>query len=711
LIFSKYPTLTNQQVREIICRTCDKTSAGTYPYATDPNHPLGTWHQEMGYGRINVARALCEAHWVALGVPPVELSTTSLTFNDVPEGVTTGRAIVFSIQSCREFTFEITDGPTVLTGPTGTNFTALATTVTVTALNTSPTPREAKIWITYTGTNAGDVASGTVKVRCQETGEEWIIPITANTVAKPKVASVLALDKSGSMGYQSGIPGMLRMDVLKFAAPIFVQHLDEDDAIGIVSFDEDAYTEMMVQTAGPHFGFARGNATSSITSLAPGTLTAIGDAVEMSHNLLQPLTGYDSKATVVFTDGHETAPKYISDVQHLINERVYAIGLGTAQVVQPAALNALVNGTGGYLIMTDDLGANDYLKLSKYFLQILAGVTNADIVLDPEGCLIPGQQVSIPFQLTETDYRCDVILVTMLPSAFKFSLETPDGHVIEPGVASSNPSVSFLMHKNEAFYRIHLPLTGMGTHAGTWHAILTVDESYYQRLLKKSSKTYELNQAFFAHGIRYNLNVHAHSNLNLKANLFQTSYEPGAELTIRTILSEYGAPLANHAVVHAKVERPDHTTKLIELKEQEPSVFESKFATDMPGIYKFQLKSAGRTLKGTPFTREHYFTGTVWKGGDDPLPTSRDDLKSWLCKVLLCILKEGAISKDLQERLLKLGIDLRRIRKCIEQNCGTLTVEKAETIDKYSQLLSTLQPSEVALLDQIIAEVTQKKCC
>jgi subtilisin family serine protease len=719
LLTSKYPTLTGQQVRDIICTTCEKTNPGTYPYANDPAHPSGTWHQEMGYGRINAARALCEGHWITLGVPFVELSTPNLTFNDVPEGVTTGRAIVFAINSCRDFTFEIIDGPTVITGPPSTSFTALSTAVTVGAVNTSPTPREAKLWITYKGTNDGDVASGTVTVRCQETGEEWIIPITANIVSKPKVASVLALDKSGSMGWASGIPGKIRMEVLKYAAPIFVQHLDEEDGIGIVSFDEDAYTEMSVQPAGPDFGLVRGTATSAIGSLVPGTSTAIGDAVEMSHNLLQPISGYDSKAIVVFTDGHETAAKYISDVQHLINERVYAIGLGTAQVVQPSALNALTNGSGGYLIMTDDLGADDYLKLSKYFLQILAGVTNADIVVDPEGYLAPGQKLRIPFRLTETDYQCDVILLSLAPYLFKFFLETPDGKTIDPGIASSNPSVSFITYNNEAFYRMNIPVSGIGAREGIWNAVLMVDESYYKRYSEKIGKDSELYQNLFAHGIRYNLSVHSSSNLNLRANLYQTSYEPGAELTVRATITEYGVPLTGRAFVHAKVERPDHTKTIMKLEEKEPGIFEASLDAIIPGIYKFFVNATGKTLKDATFTREQYLTGAVWKGGDNPLPSGKDDFKSWICKVLACIMREGNISKEMEEKLMKLGFNLAAIRKCIEKNCCTQSEEaqgqslegrKLDIRELYSKIALNLKPDEIALLDQVIAEATKKGC-
>jgi subtilisin family serine protease len=56
LILSVYPTLTNVQIRNIIEKTAEKV--GVVPYADVPGYPNGTWNQEMGYGRINVLRAL-----------------------------------------------------------------------------------------------------------------------------------------------------------------------------------------------------------------------------------------------------------------------------------------------------------------------------------------------------------------------------------------------------------------------------------------------------------------------------------------------------------------------------------------------------------------------------------------------------------------------------------------------------------------------------
>ena len=42
----------------------------------------------------------------------------------------------------------------------------------------------------------------------------------------------------------------------------------------------------------------------------------------------------------------------------------------------------------------------------------------------------------------------------------------------------------------------------------------------------------------------------------------------------------------------------------------------------IPGIYRFVVSATGSTSRHTPFTRQQVVTGAVWRGGNDPDPTS-----------------------------------------------------------------------------------------
>ena len=319
------------------------------------------------------------------GLAVVSSKTPVLNFNDIPSLVQTSRAIVFSVETCSAVNFNVTSGPAVISGP-GTFTLPLGNASLPPAASNAE--RLAYVWVSFTGTNPGNITTGTVTVECPQTGETFVIPINANTIAQPSVGSMLVLDQSGSMNDPSGVPNKKRIDVLKSAAPDFVGLLPDIDGVGVVAFDQDAYLRKPVVAGAA----GRSAATTAINNHAtnPQGSTSIGDGVKLAHDQLAGLAGFTDQAIVVFTDGEENTSLFIDDVKSSINDRVFAIGLGTVQQVNPVALNKLVNNTGGYILLTDQLGPNDNLKLGKYFVQISAGVTNTEVVVDPEGLLGPG---------------------------------------------------------------------------------------------------------------------------------------------------------------------------------------------------------------------------------------------------------------------------------------------------------------------------------
>lgn len=662
LMLSVNPNLTWQQVRQIMRDTAEQVGGVVYDAA---GH-----NDDYGWGRINAADAVCAS------LNSVNLDTPTVTFNEVPEGETAARAIVFSVERCAASTFQIISGPTVTSGPG--SFGTLPSPMASLPSSASPSARQARLWLSFQGQNDGDITGGTVTVRLVETGDEWIIPITANTIARPTVAVALVLDQSGSMTAPSGVPAFpTRNDALKFSAPIFVNALPEGDGIGVVDFDHDAYDRMPIETAGPPSAFdtARNNALTAIANHTPNPLgmTAIGDGVEHAHNLLAPVTGFDSKAMVVFTDGHETESKYISDVAPLINDRVFAIGLGTADQVKPAALNSLTNSSGGYLLLTGDLGNTDLFRLSKYYLQILAGVTNHDIVLDPDGYVLPGQVVRIPFHLNEADIETDVILLSdWPPQAFVFALETPAGDLIDPSAAGVLGG-EFVAANGLSYYRMTLPVAlGAGAHAGKWNAIIAINPRYTK---PHGSYTHGYDNGgqgnIPPNGLRYSLSVHSYSGIRLVGSVSQSSNEPGAIVTVRGVMSEYGIPIEEDRVnLVAEIERPDGTKFTLGMSETTEGVYEATYPANQSGVYPMRLLAKGKSLRGRPFTREHLLSAGTWKGGDQPPPSDSNPSNpndKW-CDVLRCLIAGKAISEEAAKQW---GIDLKAIEKCLARFCRT----------------------------------------
>ncbi len=670
------------------------TSVSTTPADVLDHRAINIYHYPSGFQQ---------------DAPRVSPDTPVVNFLDVPEGETRLAAAVFSLDTCDPVHFTVLKGPTVTAGPPATIFAVLA----------SPIPADpsvdvkGRVWFTYKGTTGGDIAAGTVTVGCDETGEQFVIALTANTIAPPKAAIVMVLDQSNSMNFDSGIgAGIHRSDVLKFSAPTAVVVLDDQHGMALCTFDQDAHPGIGMTAAA---GVGKVTINGAIASYTPNPngWTSIGEGVAFAHDVLDPVTGFDVKAMVVLTDGQENhgpyTRRYIADVADLIaslNGHVFAIGLGRPEVLNPAALEALCSGNNGYMMFTGDLTPDATYRLAKYYQQIFAGVTNNEIVLDPEGFIGPGQEHRIPFWLNEADITMKGFLLMPAPYAIRYVLETPNGDIIDPAVAGANPMASFEVGSQVAVYRVGLPipLGPNSAHAGRWYARLKIDEKTYKRYLASLENYPALLATAAAHGIRYSLNVHAYSNLRMKGSLAQTSYEPGASITVRAVLSEYGVPVAARAICRAELTRPDNTGGPLAMPELEPGVFEVTTAAFLPGIYRFRIVAEGRTLRGRPFSREQTLTGAVWKGGDTPPPNGRDDPNAGrdrFCRLIDCLLRQ----KGIQEMLGKAGVDLNGLRRCLEEYCrkpspGQPPITRLQLSDRLRSIIR-----DDKLLEAVLQEV------
>jgi hypothetical protein len=487
---------------------------------------------------------------------------------------------------------------------------------------------------------------------------------------------MLVLDQSGSMDWLAGIdPTTKRIEVLHQAAAQFVQLAQDSsrvgDGVGMVSFDHNAYPGVAV-TKNMGTGFDFGAVATAIQNLHPAGATSIGNGLALGRDTLNPVTGYDHKAFVVFTDGLENTALYIADVMGTITDqtRTFAIGLGTAQQVSVGALTALAHNTGGRVLLSGRLSPSidDFFRLNKFFAQVLAGVQNSNILTDPSGYIAPGMRVRIPFTLNDTDIDSTVILLTDFP-AIRFLIETPAGDVMDP-VQAAALGATYAVGTNMSYYRftLPLPLGANPAQAGTWYALLELDEEIFRRLAQRSDQSFAAGLAKMAHGVRYNLSAHAYSNLRMEAGLSQNSLQPGATVTVRAALSEYGIPVDHRASVVAEVERPDSSSSTLALVELEPGRFEASTLAGIQGVYRFHVLASGVTMRGRSFTREQLLSGAVVAGGDNPSPTSDPSTRErdrQLCGLLECLLRPEVLGRFLIER----NLDPNAVQGCIEQWC------------------------------------------
>lgn len=631
-------------------------------------HDIRPWeptHENQGsphtyHDLYNVAPPCYDTLPTTVRVVAAENPGMSIEFNDVPQGETASRAAVFEIFACGTVTLHVQPGlgaPYSVQNPPGD-------TVVV-----SPGPHQeqvARIWFQFTGTAPGPAPNASVTIHCVETGQDFVFSIHGNSIARPTVGVMLVLDQSGSMGWLAGIDATTkRIDVLHQAAENFCQLVQANNGVGMVSFDQSAYPGFNVTTLTGAMGDPNlMNMVTTIGNLQPQGATSIGNGIALGRTTLNAVNAYAKKAMIVFTDGLENTPLMIADVMGSLDAQTFAIGLGTAQQVSAGALNAITSHTGGYVLLSGPLSPSidDQFRLRKYFLQVLAGVSNTSVVTDPNGTIFPGMKVRIPFQLSEADIDATTILLTDHPGV-TFYIETPAGDVMTPA-AAAGLGATYGVGSNMSYYRFTLPLAlgGQPARAGTWYAVLEMTD-------QKRSATFATNAASArVGGIRYSFTAQSFTNLRMDARLSQNSLQPGASLTISATLSEYGVPVEHRATVRAEVEQPDGARVMLPLAETAPGSFQAGTTATLAGVYRVRVLASGFTLRGIPFTREQLLSATAILGGDNPLPTSGPSTKAQdeeLCRLVHCLLGP----KSLGGLLAQHGVDPKVVSSCFESWC------------------------------------------
>ncbi len=649
-------------ILELIQPWAGDVGTGTTPLR--PWAPPDNMQVAKTYRDISVVTPPCyDTLPTTVRVVSAENPSMEIRFTDVPEAETAIRAAAFEIRACAEVTLRVSVGPNA---PFGVHYPLGG----ILQIPHHPQLQQlGRIWFRFTGgPPLTPVAPTDVTIHCDETGQDFVFHLIANSIARPTVAVMLTLDQSGSMDWLAGIDATTkRIDILHSAASNFMQLVQDNNGVGIVTFNHSAHPGTPVtRFSGGAVDPGRAAALAAVQAIAPGGATSIGNGLELARSTLDPITGYDHKAIIVFTDGLENTPLWISDIQPLINDRTFAIGLGTAQQVSAGALTALAHQTQGYLLLSGPLSPSidDYFRLTKYFLQVLAGVTNTDIVTDPNGYIGPGTVVRIPFDLNEADIDATVILLSDTP-ALRFAVETPDGKLLTPANAAAAGAI-FRAVPRMGHYRFNLPLALSGTphQLGRWHAVLEVDSRPGKR-----SRDVQAGSALgrSGPGARYSVSAHALSNLRMRALAAQSSVQPGAHITIRSLLTEYGVPVDHRATVQTIVERPDGSTILLPLAEIEPGVFEVELIAMIPGVYRFAVRAAGGTMRGQPFTREQLLSAVVVPGGGKP-PASDPNLRGEvqaLCELVNCLLAPDQLGQWLHAQ----GVDLKLLQGCVEEWC------------------------------------------
>jgi len=630
--------------------------------------------------------------WYDTDIPEIEDPLPSLDFINIPEGLTSYKAVKFKIKGCRQVRFRITGAPTGNFGLTtmGTEFTA--------------DPIESDdffygyVWIQLIAI-AGNIPNSSVKIHAYIVDDEgyyastegsefaiddYSVTLTATTQSRENNAIALVLDRSGSMILPAG-GSSTRSQLLIDAIDVFRILMMPNDEIAVVTFDDVVDSAITMQTVS-------GAPAFSAVDLSPRNTTWIGGGIQQGVIELATAS-HTNRSMIVLTDGNENVHPYISELPSgTITNRTYAIGFGLPGEVSDATLQQITSNTNGDLIITGNISTEEQrFDLTKYFVQILAGVTSSQIILDPNGKLYYGSKDVIPFKITDTDVYVDAIALCPIPKYLDFILQTPGGDFIKPTSVKSN--VKFIAGQQVVCYRMVLPaLAGnnAGSHSGTWHAILSLkNPKQVAKMLNNRKFATHIASPELSKFLPYSFIVHATSNLQLTVWKLQESFKPGSAIRLFATLKEYDVPMQRKATVWTDIISPDGNTFTVMLQQDSNGIYTTSFETLMAGVYSFRIRAEGYSSKGAAFTREQTLTAGVYVGNYESVPSNEPN--DTLCKLIHCLSKDNKVLTDHAKKCLsELGFDIKRFIDCLENTCPELPKESIPCIrHKLSQAALT----------------------
>jgi hypothetical protein len=628
--------------------------------------------------------------WYRSDLPELTLASGgSLAFGSVPQGMTEYRAVHFEIRTCRQVRFRIVGAPTGNFGltPLGSQFVvepdlaadAIDGLVWVQFVANAPSPQTSTVVIEafivddegyYAATEGGEHSLGTFTVN-----------LTASVIPREDNAVVLVLDRSGSMAAAAGGTST-RTDLMRSAVSVLHALLRPTDEIGIVSFDDVTENLLPLTTQSAGLG-----TTLTGPGLDPRGLTGIGLGIQAGEQMLAGAS-HTNRSLHVLTDGNQNVHPYVEELPAgTLTDRTYAIGFGLPGDVSDATLHAITQNTHGDLVVTGNLAteAERYL-LTKYFVQMLAGITKANVVLDPENELLLGSEHVTPFHVTEADVSLDVVVIAPMAPYVEVLVRTPDGTEIDPLVAAAEPNISFELHPEVTFYRIDLPALPAdpaGSHAGTWSIVTRIRDPRDLRRLVRSLEmdisVESVRRVLFRQSLPYTCVVHTRSNLDFAASLTQTAFTPGSVATISAGLREYGVAFSGAARVWADISAPDAGTSTVDLVDAGRGTYAGSFVVSQPGIYRARVRAEGATSYGSTFTRESWLTASTFvhgpgDAGDNPVVEELREHDRAFCELLHCLVESARTAGSPRE----LGFDVETAEECMKRVCGRLVRGAAE---------------------------------
>ncbi|MCB2178401.1 VWA domain-containing protein [bacterium] len=416
---------------------------------------------------------------------------------------------------------------------------------------------------------------------------------------------VLVIDRSGSM---SGDNLLMAQN----SAQMFVDLMRPGDKIGVVSFNSTAYIEFPLQEIlspdAPGYIDIKAQAQTAIEQITAGGGTSIGAGLETGRQQLNE-NGLDDpiRLMVLLSDGEETNAPYYDDVlPSIIADKIIVHTLALGIGADKDTMLDIADQTGGiyrYNLsnkMTDIFYAIFSKVYSESGVKRIEGTVPSDTTID-EFVEVDSTIAQIRFSLNWPGSDLDLTLVQ------------PDGTLINPIIAESDPNITYTSNSTYEFYTIFAPQPGLWT----------------MKIFGKSTG---------AEGEDYIATAMARDTMVVSVDVDGENQTVGHPITLFASVDHSQADGGGEHILGASmsvtVVDPSESQYVFELYDDglhedglaDDGIYSNSFSnTNLEGSYNFNVRISGiNNIYGEAFTRE-YSLSTVVTAPEFPLTSILDD--------------------------------------------------------------------------------------
>ncbi|WP_461864759.1 VWA domain-containing protein [Thermococcus sp.] len=400
---------------------------------------------------------------------------------------------------------------------------------------------------------------------------------------------VLVIDSSGSMHTYDGYwKGSDDNDLRLKAAKMLVDSMDKGDGVAVVDFDRSVrYYPPNERPLYISSTEDRNKLKSFIDTIDAWGGTYIGVGLKAAYDILSNARDNYPKYVMLLTDGDDNPgdpydPIKVADWFRDKGWKVYTIGLTSGWYTSE---NRPFLNSDLLMKIADITGGKYYeAKKAEVLLEIyntIKGIVkNRNTISSKSIELKPGKSTTQSVLIDPT-VKAGEFSIAWSGSEFNLTLIAPDGSIITPEIAQSDPNITYIKGDTYVIYEVKNPLPG------EWKMNITAVA------VPKS-------------GEDVTAMVLADTNLTIDLFTEKNTYKLGEPIKLIGVLTRNGEPVQGN--VNATIVRPDGSVEYLKLlDDNNGGIYETYYMPKEAGSYTITLQASGN-INGVPFTRQTTFS-------------------------------------------------------------------------------------------------------